>query len=136
MNYINNDGFNRTLVVGGTSAVNDNILPKVATKAPVNRLYGGTAYTTSKAIANFALGQGMTATSMGVACGTTYQDALAGAALLGKLNSIIVLADDKNSSTVNSIIAKQKDKVSECYIFGGAAAVSDAVEASIKAALK
>ena len=132
-NYIQTGGFERTLIVGGTAAVSDAVLGKVTNP---NRLYGGTAYTTSRAIANFALGEGMTVTNMGVACGTTYQDALVGAAFLGKLGCVIALADDKNSTTVNSVVAKNKDNLRECYIFGGTAAVSQAVEDALNAASK
>ena len=128
VNAISGGGFTRTIIVGGTGAVSESVEGKVANP---NRLYGGTAYTTSKAIANFALSQGMTATNMGVACGTTYQDALVGASFLGKLDCIITLADDKNSTIINSVIAKNKDALSECYIFGGTAAVSSDVLAKI-----
>ena len=133
---INKGGFIHTLVIGGTAAVNDNILPKVAAKASVTRLYGDSAYTTSKAVANFALAEDMTATNMGIACDTTYQDALVGASFLGKIGCIIVLADDQNSTTVNSVVAKNKDSLGECYIFGGTAAVSQAVEDKLNAAIK
>ena len=96
------------------------------------RLAGGTAYTTSKEIANFCLNEGdMSAVHMGVACGTTYQDALVGASLLGKKGSIIVLADDKNSKNVNSVVAKQEKTLDTCYIFGGPSAVSSAVETAL-----
>ena len=130
---IANGGFDRTLIVGGTGAVSDTVEGKVI---DAQRLAGGTAYTTSKAIANFALAEGMNATSMGVACGTSYQDALVGASFLGKLGSIIALADDKNSTTINSVVAKNKDSLSECYIFGGTAAVSQTIEDKLNAVIK
>ena len=136
INIINNEGFNRTLVLGGLAAINDNLVPKVQQNAPVTRLAGGTAYTTSAKIANFCLENSMSSANMGVACGTVYADALAGAALCGKIGSIIVLADEKNSTTVNSIIAKQKNGLSECYIFGGIKAVSEEVENKIIEASK
>ena len=131
--YISEGGFDRTLIVGGTGAVSESVGGKVVSP---NRLYGGTAYTTSKAIANFALSEGMTATNMGVACGTTYQDALVGASFLGKLGSIIALADEKNSTTVNSVVAKNKDSLGKCYIFGGTSAVSQTVEDKLNLAIK
>ena len=131
--FIKNGGFDRTLIVGGTGAVSESVGDKVV---GAQRLAGGSAYTTSKEIANFALKEGMTATNMGVACGTTYQDALVGASFLGKLGSIIALADDKNSTTVNSVVAKNKDSLGGCYIFGGTAAVSQTVEDKLNAAIK
>ena len=73
----------------------------------VNRLGGEQAYETACVIAKWERDQGMTADNMGVACGTGYWDALAGAALCGKNRSVILLADNSNFRTVfrsNSII--------------------------------
>ena len=129
VNNISSGGFSRTLIVGGTGAVAQAVEDKVV---DARRLAGGTAYTTSKEIANFCLNEGdMSAVHMGVACGTTYQDALVGASLLGKKGSIIVLADDKNSKNVNSVVAKQEKTLDTCYIFGGPSAVSSAVETAL-----
>ncbi len=130
---IKNGGFTRTVIVGGTSAVKSTVESQVVN--PV-RKSGGTAYTTCKAIDNFCLENGMEATYAGVATGKTYQDALCGAALCGKNNSILVLADDKNSTNVNGVIAKNKSALKGSYIFGGNAAVSDAVANAIAAASK
>ena len=69
----------------------------------------------------------MTAEHVGVATGRSYQDALCGAALCGLNNSILVLADDKNSTNINNVIAKNKASLSECYVFGGDSAVSVSV---------
>ena len=129
--YLTGGGFTRTLIIGGTSAVDSAVDSKVT--GP-KRLSGGTAYSTSTAVANFCLENGMSALHMGAACGTTYQDALVGASFLGKLGCIIVLIDDKNTKNADSVIAKQKDNLSECYIFGGTAAVSSDVLVKILAA--
>ncbi len=130
---IKNGGFTRTLIVGGTSAVKDTVEAQVTSPT---RLKGGTAYTTCKAVANFCIENGMGASYTGVATGKTYQDALCGAALCGKNNSILVLADDKNSTNVNAVIAKNKATLKGSYIFGGTAAVSDTVANAIAAASK
>ncbi len=135
--FIKEGGFTQTLIIGGVSAVSKDVESKVV---GANRLSGGTAYTTSKAVATFALANGMTAKDTGVACGTGYQDALTGAALCGKNSSILLLADDntKNSkyTTATSIITAQKDNLEKCYIFGGTAAVSETVAKAIEAACK
>ena len=138
VNAISGGGFTRTLIVGGTGAVSSAVEDKVR---DAKRLAGGSAYTTSKEIANFALSEGgMVATDTGVACATTYQDALTGAALCGKNNSILLLADNNKSSskytTATSIIKAQKANLSKCYIFGGTSAVSDVVAAAINEASK
>ena len=130
--------FSRTLVIGGEKAVAKSMDGQLR---GAKRLAGTSAYSTSKAVANFCLGAGMTAAHMGVARGDAYQDALCGAALLGKKNSIIVLADDnkKTSKTtnVNAVVKKNKKALRKyCYIFGGTKAVSTAVENKLKAASK
>ena len=122
---IKKGGFTRTLVVGGTAAVKSSV-DKQVVKA--KRLAGGTCYTTSKFVARFCLANGMTAAHMGVARGDAYQDALCGAALLGKNNSIIVLADDKKKNSdanIDKVIKANKSKLKKwCYVFGGESAIS------------
>ena len=79
----------------------------------------------------------MSAAHMGVATGRSYYDALAGAALCGKQNSILVLADDKNSNNIDKVVKVRKDAlVPNCYIFGGKAALSESVEKKLEAASK
>ena len=83
----------------------------------------------------------MTVKNTGVACGTTYQDALAGAALCGKNNSILLLADDNNKKnpkykTATKYISGKKADLGKCYIFGGTAAVSDTVFKAFEAVSK
>ncbi len=127
-------GFTRTIITGGTAAVASSVDGQVA--GPV-RLAGNTSYGTCRKIADFCLAQGMTAAHMGVATGRGYQDALAGAALLGSKNSILILADDGNSNNVAKVIAPHKAALQEnCYVFGGTGAVSETVYAAVEAASK
>ena len=127
-------GFTRTLIVGGTSAVKESVEGQVT---GAKRLAGNTAYGTCKQVAEFCLtDSGMSASHVGVATGKTYQDALCGAALCGLNNSILVLADDKNSSNINKVIATNKASLSKCYVFGGKAAVSETVYSALEAAIK
>ena len=117
--------FTRTLIIGGTSAVKSTVEKQVNNPT---RLASGTAYSTCKAVAEFCLANGMTAAHAGVATGQSYQDALCGAALCGKNNSILVLADNNNSKNVNNVVAKNKTALQKyCYVFGGEAAVSKTI---------
>ena len=121
--------FDRTLVIGGTAAVSADVEKQLVKPT---RLGGGTAYGTCKKVADFSLANGMNAQHMGVATGRSYQDAIVGAALCGKNNSILVLADDGNSNNVGSVVAAHKDALAEnCYVFGGEQAVSSAVYSAI-----
>jgi putative cell wall-binding protein len=134
LKLVNNGGFKRTLIVGGTAAVKSSVDGQVP---GAKRLKGGNAYSTCRAIANFCLEEGMTAQHMGVATGRSYYDALAGAALCGKNNSILILADDKNSTNVAGVVSKNKAALAKsCYVFGGESAVSKTVYNAVISASK
>ena len=126
--------FSRTIIVGGEAAVTGSAGSQVSGTV---RLGGGTAYGTCRTIAAFCLANGMTAAHMGVATGRSYQDALAGAALCGKDNSILVLADSTDSKNVKAVVKKNKPALrAHCHIFGGTEAVSAKVCDAIVAASK
>ncbi len=131
LSKVKGGGFSRTIIVGGEAAVAKSVEAKVP---GAKRLGGGTAYGTSNKIATFCQQNGMTSRHMGVATGRSYYDALAGAALCGKKNSIIILADDRNSDNVDKVVEPSWYFAKSSYIFGGTAAVSQAVETKIKAA--
>ncbi len=134
---IKNGGFERTIITGGTAAVAKSVESQVTT-AKKERLWGNTAYGTSRKIADFCIKDGkMTTAHMGVATGRSYYDALAGAALCGKMNSVLVLADDGNSNTVDNVVKVYKDQLQKnCYVFGGKAAVSETVYNKVLTASK
>ncbi len=127
-------GFTRTIITGGEAAVAKSVESQVPN---YKRLGGNTAYGTSRLIAEFCISEGMTAAHMGVATGKSYYDALAGAALCGKMNSVIILADEGHSGNVAGVVTPNKKLLEEgCYIFGGTSAVSANMEKTIKAASK
>ncbi len=118
-------GFTRTIITGGTAAVASSVDKQVT---GAKRLGGNTAYGTSKLIANFCISEGMEASHMGVATGKSYYDALAGAALCGAKNSVIVLADDGRLSNIDKVVKPNKSKLQEnCYVFGGEKAIHNKV---------
>ena len=111
---IKSGGFTRTLVLGGTSAVSSS----VDGQAPgAKRLKGGNAYSTSAAIGNFCVSEGMTVRHTGLATGSGYHDALAGAALCGKKNSVLLLVDNKVSGVgavaVERVLAPRKGEMGQ-----------------------
>ena len=121
-------GFARTLVIGGTEAV-DASADSAVTNA--HRLAGADAYGTSRAVAKFSIESGMEATHMGVARGDGYHDVVCGAALCGKNNSVIILADDNNKyadirdTCISGIVDPHRTELKKsCYVFGGIEAVS------------
>ena len=83
------------------------------------RVAGETAYDTSAQLATKLISLGMSANNLGVATGWGYADALSGAALCGQNNSIMLLADDGNQTTVKGVVKDNKEKISNMFIFGG-----------------
>ena len=135
---ISKGGYTRAVIAGGPAAVSsasESQLRNVGIK-DVSRQYGETAYETSGALASWALGQGMTVSQVGVATCTGYWDALTGAALCGKNNSVLLLADDGKTGNITSIITPRKSSVSYVNVFGGTAAVGAAAYSVCERAVK
>lgn len=135
LSAIKKGGFSQVVIVGGTAAVSDQVEKQLA-GITCKRLAGPTAYETSSAIASWCLDRGMKADNLGVATGASYYDALAGAALCGKNNAVLVLADDANRSAIRSLVAPRKELISRVYVFGGPAAVSEGTCDALAAVLK
>lgn len=132
---IRSGGFTRVLITGGMAAISSNVENQLSGITCI-RQGGATAYETSAQIAAWCVSEGMRADKMGVATGTSYYDALTGAALCGKNNSALVLASDENRSAISSFIKPHKDSIRNAYVFGGPEAVSDTTLAFIQTALE
>ena len=120
-------GYAHATIVGGPLAVSNGVQGLLASAgvADVNRLGGEQAYETACVIAKWERDQGMTADNMGVACGTGYWDALAGAALCGKNRSVILLADNSNFRNATMLIEQWRPQIAAGYVFGGPVVVQD-----------
>ena len=129
-------GITNVWIVGGEAAITVNVPLKLDSNfIHVNgRLAGATAVETSEAVAAFGLEQGMTANWMGVATTNGYWDALAGAALCGKTNSVLVLVDNASSHSISGFVKSHASQIASGYIFGGTAAVPDSVATALKSA--
>ncbi len=126
----------RVVVVGGTAAVAGAVESSQLAGKSCVRLGGATAYGTSKLVANWCIGQGMSADKAGIATGKSYYDALTGAALCGKNNAVLCLVDEGKEACVSGVLVKNKNKMLSAYVFGGTAAVSDVVEKACEDAVK
>ena len=128
LDAITKGGYTNAVVAGGKAAVPaevDGQLEGIGVK--VARCSGKTAHETSVALANYGLEQGLSAKAMGVATSGGYWDALTGAALCGKRESVLVLVSDTNLSAVDDFVAKHTKDVSQGVVLGGMAAVSTGV---------
>lgn len=111
--------FKHIVVAGGTSAVPSRHLNGFNVK----RLSGATRYDTSLAIARYALGNGMKSDNLVFATGANFADALAAGPLAGKTNSIMLLAENASSPTVD-YASQLRNETSNAVIAGGENAVS------------
>ena len=86
-------------------------------------------------MATFGLSQGMGCTSMGVATTNGYWDALAGAPLCGKNNSVLVLAGSADAHSIGGFTASHKTQIGPSYVFGGEAALDAATFQALQEAI-
>ena len=127
-------GCSKVIIVGGTAVVKSGVVSQLEKKgiSNVTRLAGPNAYATSVRIAQWELDFGMMADGMGVACGTGYWDALAGAALCGEKRSVLLLADAVNYSSSVVTINDYRSEIDQGYLFGGPVAISDEIAKKIR----
>lgn len=118
-----------SVIVGGPIAVSSSVESQLASAdaTGVERVYGQTEYETSMAIARWCVAHGMGVSAPGIATGTTLYDALTGAGLCGKNNSVLLIVSDYNRVCLTSFVSEQRASIAGGYVFGGPIAVSDSV---------
>lgn len=131
---IRSKNFKRVVLIGGESVLAPELVQQLnqAGVKNIQRIAGETAYDTSALFAQWALNHGMRANNMAIATGYGYEDALVGAALCGKKGSVMVLADDSNTTAVDLIVDAQKNKISNYYILGGQSVVGERVSEGLE----
>lgn len=131
---IRSKNFKRVVLIGGESVLTPELVQQLnqAGVKNIQRIAGETAYDTSALFAQWALNHGMRANNMAIATGYGYEDALVGAALCGKKGSVMVLADDSNTTAVDLIVDAQKNKISNYYILGGQSVVGERVSEGLE----
>ncbi len=122
----------RIVVFGSTGAVSQTVasqLARYATTGSVTRLQGSDLYATAAAIAQ----QFPSATTVYLASGQTYPDALAGAALAGGTGAPLLLTRaDQLPDATRAQLARLRPR--NVRVLGGAGVVSDTVLAQVRAA--
>lgn len=120
----------RVLVLGGTSAVSENVTAELAAAGhSVERIAGPGRYETAALVSAHAFpGAG----SVLVATGADYPDALAGAAAAGAAKAPVLLTAKDTLPAATSAELKRLNPA-KIIVLGGTSAVSAAVEAALKA---
>ena len=112
----------RIVILGGPNAVTEKVATEAAKYAPVSRLAGADRFGTSAAISEATF---TTASTVVIASGTTFPDALSGTPLAAKLRAPVLLV---NSDSVPASICTEIRRLAPTKVIGlgGASAVSDA----------
>ncbi len=138
LDALRSTGVTSVLIVGGKGVVGSIVETQLA-QFSLKRLSGDDRYATSAEIAKYAIAEdsGISSSTVAVASGERFPDALSGAALLGKNNGVILLTDPSDGAPVASQISQMNaaGAVRTCYILGGKGAVGEGVENEINAVL-
>lgn len=124
----------RVVIVGGSNAVSPSVASQLSTYQ-VERWWGATRYETSLEIASHATSLGLTPTYVALASGENFPDALAGGALMGNKNGLVLLSASTGTQATFTFLEKHSSDVSHCYLLGGIAALDTLVESSCRHAL-
>ncbi|AXV09996.1 Glycosyl hydrolase, BNR repeat precursor (plasmid) [Euzebya pacifica] len=122
----------RVVLVGGPSAVTDQVAEAVAGIAPVQRIAGDTRFATAAAVAELAVEEfGFAATQFNVASGESFADALALAAFAGQTSPrptplLLSPAAAAAPATTRFISGHADCGTRRVVIAGGTSAISDA----------
>ena len=120
------------VVGGGPATVSESVRKKVGGQ----RWSGSDRFSTATTIGTKAIGKGWLApTSVGVAA--KLPDALAGGAFIGHEGGVLLLTQTNTlPSATGSWISYHKSTITDSYVFGGPASVSNTVKSQIDAKLK
>ncbi len=132
--------FDRAFVVGGESAVSAEAYGAVAQRVPqVSRLSGPDRYRTALAVVGHGVSTGLTREGAGLATGVSFADALAGGAAQGLSapGSVLYLTSDvRLPHAVGVEIGAHRETIGMMRVYGGVAAVPDAVRVQAAAAMR
>lgn len=128
------DGFENALISGGTGVVSAAVEAGLVSELGednVVRLGGDDRYLTSALAASWLVDNAaMSFDGVGIATGKNYPDALAGSALLGSTNSVLLLADTGNIAALD-LLETNSDSISHIRFLGGVAAVTPDVREAV-----
>lgn len=127
-------GVTSVTVLGGMSAVPSSTAKALALDHKFSeRLSGNDRYGTCAAVAAYGVSQGMSWDGVGIATGENAADALAGGALLGANNSVMLLTrSDALSPDAFEKLSAARDGITSCYFIGGTSAVSTVTRTTVQ----
>ncbi|MDP2234583.1 MAG: cell wall-binding repeat-containing protein, partial [Actinomycetota bacterium] len=125
-------GIDDISVVGGTNAVSTGVLAQLGSSAS-RVAAGGNRYQTASLFAQWAVGQSLATPSWtGIASGIGFPDALCAGAVIGARGGVLLLTSPAELDASASVfIAESRTDIARALVFGGPAAVSDAVRSRL-----
>ena len=132
-----NGGITKVYILGGTGAISSDVEGqlKAAGITVSGRLWGQNAIGTSEKVAEFELANGMKADGLALATNDGYWDALSGAALCGRRNSVLLLVSDSDRTCIDTIVVNNRSSIKNAFVFGGTLAVSSDTESYLRGKL-
>ena len=113
-------------IIGGTSAVNENLAAALTSYGTVERIGGQTRYDTSVLVAEKLVGTSQQAV---LAYGKNFPDGLCGGPLAAMLNAPLILTTNGNEAAAEAFCTTTKTE--KGYILGGNSVVADDTVKSI-----
>lgn len=124
-------GVDRVVVVGGTSAVSDQVARVLATRTrsgDVVRHAGATRYATAASLPSPGNG-----TAVLVATGTAFADALGGGVAAARLEARVLLVPPRGPVPAEVAAVLRRERPTQVRVLGGTGAVAAHVEAELRA---
>ena len=116
-------------VIGGTGVISTNVenqIKKLNGNIQIVRLGGKDRYETSMMIVDYF---NLPSTTITVATGKDFPDALSGSVLAARKNSAVLLVDNKVVSKQKALLVKQK--ITKVIVFGGEGVISNDIATSL-----
>jgi putative cell wall-binding protein len=126
------------LILGGTGVVSTSVESALKSRlgtASVDRAGGANRYETAAKIADKGVAAGMRWNGVGVATGENFPDALAGGAMLGAFDSVMLLTPGSALDTyARGRLQTNAAQIRTLHVVGGTTVVSDPTMAAAKSA--
>lgn len=133
-------GVESATVVGGEVAVGPQVVADLEQAgAGTLRLAGARRYETGALVYEAALAEGLDPSTVWLATGTNWPDALSSGPVVGALGQTFLLVDPKDldaSIPTREVLAARRDEIRQVRILGGPAAVSERVLEQLRALLQ
>lgn len=133
-------GITETMVVGGSQAVSEPVVEELASRGHgPQRVFGSTRYETSRAVYDASVAAGLDPDMIWIATGRNFPDALAAGPTVAAQGGTLILADGQGlegSPPARQLLVERAATITDVILLGGTAAISDAVEAEIRAILR